>query len=404
VIGNRKSMRILHIIATLDPASGGPSESVRTLMTFGAIGYTGEVVTLDDPNEPYLKGLPFPVHAMGPVSMTYSFSPKLHRWLKANYHRFDGVVVNGLWNYCGLVAWMVLRGKKPYMVFSHGMLDPYFKRSFPLKHTKKWVYWVLAEYWILRRAYRVLFTTVEESELAKESFWLHRWNGYVVPYGCSRPPTDAETMREAFYERMPEMRDKRFMLYLGRIHRKKGCDLLIHAFGKYASRDPELHLVMAGPDQQGWSAELKHMVAQDGLTDRVHWPGMVKGDAKWGAFYACEVFILPSHQENFGIAVAEALACGKAALLADKVNIAPQIAKDGCGLMESDDQAGTDALVSQWIAMPAEERAAMERQALVTFRARYDMQENAATIIRLFEMTLTSGAGGTESSSEGRNE
>jgi glycosyltransferase involved in cell wall biosynthesis len=380
-------MRILHIIATLDPASGGPSESVRTLMGFGVIGYTGEAVTLDDPNAPFLKGLSFPVHALGPVNMTYAYSPKLHRWLKENYKRFDGIVVNGLWNYCGFVAWRVLAGNKPYMVFSHGMLDPYFKHAFPLKHMKKWVYWLFAEYWVLRRAYRVLFTTREESELAKQTFWLHRWNGYVVPYGCSRPPSDADAMREAFYEQMPEMRGKRFMLYLGRIHRKKGCDLLIHSFAKYAALDPGLHLVMAGPDQQGWSSELQQAVAENRLADRVHWPGMVKGDAKWGAFYGCEVFILPSHQENFGIAVAEALACGKAVLLADKVNIAPQIAKDGCGLMELDDQDGTDALVRRWIEMPAEQRQAMERQAILTFRERYDMQENAATIIRLFEMT-----------------
>lgn len=379
-------MRILHIIATLDPAAGGPIQSVRTLMGFSEIGYVGEVVCLDDPNAPYLKGLPFPVHALGPVTMTYRFSPALYQWVKANYNRFDGVIVNGMWSFCGMVAWLVLSGKKPYMIFSHGMLDPYFKHAFPRKHLKKWIYWVLAEYWVLRRAYRVLFTTREESALARHSFWLHRWTGYVVPYGSSRPPSDSDAACEAFYGQMPEMRGKRFMLYLGRIHRKKGCDLLIESFIKYAALDPELHLVMAGPDQQGWSAELELMLAENGLADRVHWPGMVKGEAKWGAFYACEVFILPSHQENFGIAVAEALACGKAVLLADKVNIAPQISKDGCGLMELDDQAGTDALVSKWIAMPAEERRAMEQQALVTFHERYDMQGTAMTIIRLFEM------------------
>jgi len=378
-------MLILHIIPTLDPAAGGPSESVRVLMGFGGIGYTGEAVTLDDPTAPFLKTLSFPVHALGPRKSTYAFSLKLYRWLKANYHRFDGVVVNGLWTYCGLVAWQVLAGKKPYMVFSHGMLDPYFKKAFPLKHMKKWVYWVLAEYWVLRKAYRVLFTTREESMLAEQSFWLHRWNGYVVPYGCSRPPDNAEGLKEAFYERLPELRDKRFMLYLGRIHRKKGCDLLIRSFIQCASTDPELHLVMAGPDQQGWGVELQELVAQAGLTERIHWPGMLMGEAKWGSFYASEVFILPSHQENFGIAVAEALACGKAVLLADKVNIAPQIEMDGSGLMEPDTQEGIDALVQRWIALAPEQRAAMESQALITFRKRYDMQENASTILRLFE-------------------
>lgn len=378
-------MRILHIIGTIDPAAGGPSESVRVLLSFGPIGYTGEVVTLDSPDATFFSDIPFPVHALGPTHSTYGFNGKLYKWLRDNRDRFDGVVVNGLWQYCGLAAWLALRGHKPYVVFSHGMLDPYFKRAFPLKHAKKWVYWALAEYWVLRDAYRVLFTTREESRLAEQSFWLHRWNGYVVPYGASRPPKDGETLREAFYAEQPQMRGKRFMLFLGRIHRKKGCDMLIESFAKLASRDPELHLMMAGPDQQGWSAGLKEMVAKAGLNERVHWPGMINGDAKWGAFFASEVFILPSHQENFGIAVAEAMACGRAVLLGDKVNIAPEIAEDHAGLMELDTQQGTDNLVRKWMEMTVAEREAMGVQALATFNKRYDMRKNAATIIRLFE-------------------
>ena len=384
-------MRILHIIATLDPASGGPSESVRVLMGFTGIGYAGEAVTLDDPRAPYLRELSFPIHAVGPVASTYGFSIKMYRWLKQNVHRFDGMVVNGLWNFCGLAALLAVKGKKPYMVFSHGMLDPYFKKTFPLKHAKKWVYWLLVEYWVLRGAYRLLFTTPEEAELARQSFWLHRWNGYVVPYGASRPPACSSELTDAFYSHLPTVRGRRFMLYLGRIHRKKGCDLLIRAFCQFADRDPGLDLVMAGPDQQGWSDELKRITAEAGLEQRVHWPGMIRGQAKWGAFYDCEVFVLPSHQENFGIAVAEALSCEKPVLLSDQVNIAGQIARDGCGLVQPDTQAGTDALLSGWLAMPQARREAMADQALVTFRERYDMEQNAAAIIKLFA-EATAGA------------
>ena len=386
------AMRILHIMATLDPASGGPAESVRTLMAFREIGYKGEAVTMDDPQAPFLETLQFPVHALGPRHSVFAYSAKLAPWLAANLDRFDGVIVNGLWSYCGVAAWRHVKGRKPYMVFSHGMLDPYFKRGAPLKHAKKWAFWLLAQYWVLRSAYRVLFTTQEESVLAEQSFWLHRWNGYVVPYGCSRPPSDRERVEAAFFALNPELQGKRFMLFLGRIHKKKGCDLLMQSFIRYAAEDPGLHLVMAGPDQQGWGAELQQTVAAAGLSDRVHWPGMIKGDIKWGAFYACEVFILPSHQENFGIAVAEAMACGRAVLLADQVNIAPQIARDGAGLMEADTQQGTDALVARWIAMPPAERAAMERQACITFTERYDMQRNAETILRLFGHAIAEGA------------
>ena len=378
-------MHLLHIIGTLDPAAGGPSESVRVLLSFGPAGYTGEVVTLDDPRDAFLEDIPFPVHALGPNRTTYAFSPALYRWLRENRDRFDGVIVNGLWMWCGLAAWLALHGRKPYVVFSHGMLDPYFKRTFPLKHAKKWLYWVLAEFWVLRGAYRVLFTTKEESRLAEQSFWLHSWKGFVVPYGARRPPKDPDSLRQAFYAHLPELQGKRLMLFLGRIHQKKGCDLLIRAFVTHAALDPGLHLVMAGPDQQGWSAELQRLVQTAGLGERVHWPGMLTGDVKWGAFYASEVFILPSHQENFGIAVAEALACGCPVLLADKVNIAPEISADGAGLMEPDTQEGTDRLVAGWMRMPDADRRSMSAQALTTYENRYDMRKNAVTIVKLFD-------------------
>ena len=384
-------MKILHIIGTLDPAAGGPSESVRVLMTYPSVGYTGEVVTLDDPKSPFLTAFPFPVHALGPSYFKFGFNRRLLPWLRANRDRFDGVVVNGLWSYTGLAAWRAMHHHRPYVVFTHGMLDPYFKRAFPLKHFKKWIYWVLAEYWVLRHAYRVLFTTPEEAMLAKQSFWLHRWKGYVVPYGASRPQgSSPEVQQEEFLVQCPEVRGKRFLLFLGRIHRKKGCDMLIDAFCKLADEDPELHLVMAGPDQQGWIAKLRSVVEKAGLQDRVHWPGMLKGDAKWGAFFASEVFILPSHQENFGIAVAEALASGRPVLLADKVNIAVAIAEYGAGLMELDTPAGTENLLRRWMQMSLESRQTMTDRALVCFEANYDMKRNAEAIIRLFE---TAGAG-----------
>ncbi|WP_348269360.1 glycosyltransferase [Edaphobacter paludis] len=379
-------MRILHIMGTLDPAAGGPSQSVRVLMSYASIGYVGEVVTLDDPEAPWLKTLAFPVHPLGPVGSTYGFNPRLVLWIKANRHRFDGVVVNGLWQYCGLAARRALSGTNtPYLVFTHGMLDPYFKHAFPLKHAKKWPYWLLAEYWNLRGAYRVLFTSEAEKQLAEESFWLHRWNPYVVPYGAKGPTGDLEAMKQIFLDQCPQVKDKRYLLFLGRIHRKKGCDLLVDAFANVAAADPELHLVMAGPDPQQWSAELQQTAFKAGIADRIHWPGMITGDAKWGAFYGAEAFILPSHQENFGIAVAEAMACGTPVLLSDKVNIADEIANDGAGFMEPDTLDGTLHLLQRWIATSPQQREQMAQQAQRSFKERYDMQQTAKTIIQLFE-------------------
>jgi glycosyltransferase involved in cell wall biosynthesis len=379
-------MQILHIIGTLGPEAGGPTESVRVLMSYGPIGYTGEVVTLDDPAAPFLKHFDFPVHALGPTKTKYGFNSRLLPWLRENRSRFDGVVVNGLWQYCGFAAWRALAGNTPYMVFTHGMLDPYFKHAFPLKHLKKSLYWLPAEYRVLRDAYRVLFTSTAEERLAKQSFRLHNWNPYVVPYGASGAPLKNHVeLKNAFFEKCPGARGKRFLLFLGRIHKKKGCDLLIHAFGKLADQDHDLHLVMAGPDQQSWSAQLKQMARKAGIEHRVHWPGMITGDAKWGAFYSAEAFVLPSHQENFGIAVAEALGCGTPVLLADKVNIAEDIVADGAGLVETDTAEGTVRLLRRWIEMSEADRAEMSECARECYRHRYDMRENAKAIIRLFE-------------------
>ena len=378
-------MHILHIVATIDPEAGGPSESVRVMLAYAPAGYTSEVVTQDDPAAPFIKNFPYPITALGPQRSIFGYNPKFLRWLKQNRDRFDGVMLNGLWAYAGIATRRAFLGHKPYLVFSHGMLDPYFKKAFPLKHARKWVYWLLAEYWNLRGAYRLLFTTDAEASLAEQTFWPHHWNGVVIPFGANRPPQEGPELQSAFYWQFPEMRDRRFMLFLGRIHRKKGCDLLINSFLKYAASDPSLHLMMAGPDQQGWSAELQQLVADANLTGRVHWPGMLNGDVKWGAFYAAEVFILPSHQKNFGIAVTEAMCCGLPVLLSDKINIAPDIAAAGAGLMELDTQEGCDNLVRRWIETPTPQRGAMSVRAHHLFDEKYDMRKSSAAIFRLFD-------------------
>jgi len=269
------------------------------------------------------------------------------------------------------------------------MLDPYFKRRFPLKHIKKWVYWITVQYWVLRNAERVLFTTDVERDLAVKTFWLSHWDPLVVSYGADPQLPAVDQLLPAFYSHCPGLcsgqQGQRFLLFLGRIDPKKGCDLLLQAFSEVAPQHPDLHLVMAGPSTNHWHTELQAVSEEAGVGDRVHWPGMLLGDAKWGAFAACDAFILPSHQENFGIAVAEALACGRPVLISDQINIAPELAADGCGLVEPDTAEGTRRLLERWLALSDDQREAMRSQALLTFATRYDMRRNSALILRTFE-------------------
>jgi glycosyltransferase involved in cell wall biosynthesis len=383
-------LRILHLISTLDSTAGGPSNSIRRIVaSYPAIGSVGEVLTLDDPSAPFLRELGFKVHALGPVSTKFGYSRRLIPWLRAERTRFDGVVVHGLWQFIGYAARRTMQPDIPYLVFPHGMLDPYFKRAYPAKYVKKLSYWWSAEYRVLRDAHRVLFTSETEARLATESFRPWRWHAKVVPYGACAPTGDPDTLREAFLDRLPKLRAangraRRFLLFLGRIHPKKGCDLLLDAFACIAPAHPDVHLVFAGPDNDGLRSELTSRASSAGLADRMHWPGMLDGEQKWGAFYACEAFCLPSHQENFGIAVAEALACGKPVLISDKVNIWEEIVADGAGLAGPDTLAGTLGALERWLALAASEKDALAERALDCFRRRYDMGRNASGIVEIF--------------------
>jgi glycosyltransferase involved in cell wall biosynthesis len=384
-------MRILHIVGTISPAAGGPTEVIRMLVRYAPPGYSSELATLDNPAAPFLRDLPFPVHALGSSRKRW-FRPELLKWLRKNRSRFDGVIVHGLWEFTGLSAFLSVSKHPEYVVFTHGMLDPYFKRAYPAKHLKKWLYWLLAEFWVLRGARHVLFTTHAERDLASQSFWLHRWNPMVVPIGSEAPPANTSTLLDAFRVACPQVAGRRFLLFLGRINEKKGCDLLVAAFAKLCASHPDLHLVMAGPDPANWRERLQALACNSGCTDRIHWPGLLLGDAKWGAFAACEAFVLPSHQENFGVAVVEALASGRPVLLTDPVNIAQDLASDGCALVEPDTQEGINRLLTRWLALGPSQRAEMASRARDSFLHRYDMRRNTEAILRVFEKPGTAQA------------
>jgi glycosyltransferase involved in cell wall biosynthesis len=374
-------MRLLHIVHTLNSDRGGPSESVRMfVLAHQRAGNEVEVATLDDPASGYEKLVNCVVHPCGPGRGNYGFSPRLSEWLDANYAQFDGVIVNGVWQFHGVAARRVLAGRKPYVVFAHGMLDPYFKRRYPLKHLKKLVYWILEERRNLNRAQAVCFTSEEEKRIAGRGFPFTRFRGVVVPYGTTGPSGEPEDLKAVFLREFPALAGKPYFLYLSRIHPKKGCDLLLRAFAEAAPR--ELQLVMAGPDELGWRPELERQAAKLGLTKRIHWTGMLRGDVKWGAFYGAEAFILPSHQENFGIAVADALACRLIPLISDKVNIAPDVARDGAGIMEPDTVDGTRQLIERFQAMTRIEREEMRQRGLACYQRRYALTNAAQEVYR----------------------
>jgi len=257
------------------------------------------------------------------------------------------------------------------------MLDPYFKTAFRLKHAQKRLCWLATESRVIRDATGVLFTCEEERLRARETFRPYECREQVVGLGIAGPVGDPAAHRKLFLDRYPHLATTRNLLFLGRIHPKKGCDLLIKAFAREASRDRQLRLVIVGPDECGWKTELENLAAQEGVAPRVTFTGPLYGDLKWGALRAAHALALPSHTENFGITVVEALACGVPVLISNEVNIWREIEADGAGLVGDANLSGTIGMLERWIGLTAEQRERMGESALRSFANRFELEDFA---------------------------
>jgi glycosyltransferase involved in cell wall biosynthesis len=379
-------MKILRSIHSVNPALGGPIESVKqSSAVLARRGHDVEIISLDAPTDPWVRDCPLPVHALGPGRGHYGYAPRFSRWIKEQHAQYDAVIVQGVWQYSSFGVWCALRGTPtPYFVFPHGMLDPWFKRTYPLKHLKKLLYWPWAEYRVLRDAAAVLFTSEEERRLARESFSPYRCNEVVVNYGTAAPEIDLASAREDFFGSFPQTRGRRFLLFLGRLHEKKGCELLLKAFAaqrNFARADQSLDLVIAGPCAD--DAYREHLGRLAPNASGVTFTGMLAGSLKWGAFSVADAFILPSHQENFGIAVVEALASGTPVLISNKVNIWREIVADEAGYVENDDLAGTVRLIERWVATAPEVRAAMKGKARECFARHFEINHATDSLLKV---------------------
>jgi glycosyltransferase involved in cell wall biosynthesis len=379
------TLKILQMVRTLDPSTGGVVRAV--LLLSGALARAGhqvEIVSLDLPDSPWLDATESKGWALGASRSGYGYSASLMRWLRAEGGRFDHVIVNGIWQYHSFAAWRRYAGSPiPYYVFPHGMLDPWFRRTYPLKHLKKWLYWPWADYRVLRDASAVIFTSEQERIEARKSFWLYRCRERVSPLGVEPPDPIHSGFREFFLEKYPALRNTRILLFLGRLHLKKGCDLLLDALAHQRNSGEPLSLVLAGPDQEGWAERLRAQSARLALSFPIILTGMLEGATKTGAFEAADAFILPSHQENFGLSVVEALAAGVPVLISNCVNIWREIDADGAGYVESDDLAGTTRLIERWIQTSPPIRDTMRQNAKKCFARRFEIRRAADSLLEV---------------------
>lgn len=377
-------MKILHAIQSVDPVGGGPVEGIKQLALATCALHEHRVVSIDSPSAPFLREFPLPITPLGPGSVL-GYSRKLTAWMRTHATDFDCVMIHGLWRFISFGSWLALRRRRttPYVVVVHGMLDPWFKRKFPLKHLKKWLFWPWTEYRVLKDAAAVIYSCEQERLRARESFWLYRAKEAVAPNIVTGPTGNAAIQRKLFLETYPDTAGKRNFLFLGRLHPIKGCELLLKAFSETTQLVPNLHLIMAGPASTGYARSLKNQAARLGIDNLITWTGMLGEDMKWGAFHTAEAFVLPSHVESFGISVAEALACGVPVLISDQVKIWPGIARDHAGMVESDTLDGTRRLLRRWIAVSEIERMQMRRRARSCFSSQFAPAGSAEQLFRV---------------------
>lgn len=371
----------------MNPDSGGPCQGIRnSIPALEELGVTTEVATLDAPYAAFLGQDNFRIVPLGPGKSPYAYTKALPTWLQQHLSDYEVVIIHGLWlynSYATFKVWQKLKKqglKVPRLyIMPHGMLDPYFQQAAgrKLKALRNSIFWHCIENKVINGVDGVLFTCEQELVLARTTFsGYHPKAVFNVGYGIQPPPKACPQQQDAFYKACPEVQSKPYWLFLSRIHEKKGVDILIKAYTRLKEEGQELPaLVIAGPGMNsGYGDYLKSLCR---AVDGIYFPGMLQGDQKWGAFYHAESFVLPSHQENFGIAVVEALACNLPVLISDQVNIWREIAEGKAGIVFEDSVEDTYRGLRQFSLMTDEDKNEMAQYAYSAYSRYFTIEEAA---------------------------
>lgn len=385
-------MRILRVINTMNPSYGGPCQGIRnSIPEMKRVGVINDVVCLDDPNDNFIELDPFRVIALGKAKGPWAFNANLIPWLVENFKNYNVVIIHGVWLFHG---YAVMKALKKYQkvnpvalpkvyLMPHGMLDPYFQRAKgrKLKAIRNFLYWNLIERKVVNEVDALLFTCEQEMKLANVSLTPYNPNNEInVGYGVQKPPEFDKSMVAEFEAKCIGLNSTPYILFLSRLHQKKGVDLLIQSYLNLKEKGLSLpQLVIAGPGLESTYGKLmQKMAIHDG---DILFPGMLTGNAKWGAFYGCHSFILPSHQENFGISVIEALACGRPVLITDQVNIWREIKKYKAGVVCQDTIEGVEEALNNWINLNNEQRSQYNDNAIELYENVFTIKNSVSVMI-----------------------
>ena len=365
-------MRVLHVISNIDPSLGGTSTALIALARAqrGAGLDVNVLSTFSTPSEDAAESLRrdgVNVTLIGPTTQPLSRHPQIEPALREHVPRVDVVHIHALWEEVQHRAARVARElAKPYVITPHGMLDPW---SLKQSKWKKRLYLALRMRSNLNHAAAIHYTSEIERDLSTPLNL--KPQTIVEPNGVDLAEFENLPPRGVFRAKYPQLAaDRPLVLFLSRVHPKKGLDLLVPAFAAGAPKDAVL--VIAGPEGEGGYVErIRALASQHAVADRVIFTGMLRGGERIEAFVDADLFVLPSHQENFGIAVVEALASGCPVLISDQVNIHREITAGGVGVVVSMDVESIRRELNRWMT-EGHLRLEAAARAPAFVRSRYD--------------------------------
>jgi glycosyltransferase involved in cell wall biosynthesis len=355
-------MRILHIIPSVASVRGGPSQAVlETVKALLNIGIETEIVTTND-NGNDLLDVPLgecieykqvPVRFFERFSpevnsiREFAFSHQLTSWLWQNISKYDLLHVHAIFSYTSTVAMAIARLQNiPYIVRPLGQLCEW---SLQQSYRKKQIYLNLIERANLNHSQALHLTSQQEQYEVSRLGW--NIPSFVLPHGISIPPP-IPNARYQLRQHLNLPADEPVILFLSRLHPKKGLDFLIPALGRLIHY--RFTFVIAGSGSKEYEAEIECLLASNRIRDRTYLTGFVAGDTKTLFMQGSDLFTLTSHSENFGVAVLEALAVGIPVLLTPGVALASLVQKNQLGYIAEMDVAAIASAIEKYLSHPQE--------------------------------------------------
>jgi glycosyltransferase involved in cell wall biosynthesis len=388
-------MKVLHVIPSVGPLRGGPSFAMRAIASgLARHGVETHVATTDDNGPGRLDvSLRQPSVEDG---ATYWYFPRqtsfyicsipFTAWLWRHASEYSLIHIHALFSWCSNTAAFTARRKGvPYIVRPLGVLN-----RWGMEHRRPWLKrasFLLIERPVLRGARLIHYTAAQEREEAAECGFSDHPAIIPNPVDLTQP-AEADP-RGGLRSRYPELEGKRIALFLSRIDRKKGIDLLLPAFQQIVQNDPGVALVIGGDGDPRLVETYRQQARALGIEHSVTWTGFLSGADKHAALADADVFVLPSYSENFGIAAIEAMASGLPVIVTDQVGIWREIQKDEAGLVTA---AAVDPLRAALARLLSDAalRKTMGRNGAALARAAYAPNVVTEKLIATYQSVLNS--------------